>query len=437
MQQLRPLRGMIVARTKDVPSVKDMMQTDPQDGPTRSRDGARHPIRVGLLWHSVSSGNLGVGALTLGNIALVRQVAAKLSLAPQFTVMSMRDGDAPALLEGQVDIFVIDSRALLSPGGFWRAVAAVDCVLDIGAGDSFADIYGPKRFGFLWLTKMMAIARKVPLVLSPQTIGPFTGALSKMLAANAMRRSTAVLARDQQSLDVTRQMAPSAPSRLSVDVAFVLPFDDRSNERGGAKIRVGVNASGLLFHQAETGANRFGLDYDYARFTRGLLTQLCMRDDVEVHLVPHATSKADPTDDDGRLADRLIKEFPEAIRVPEFRGPSEAKSYISSLDFLVAGRMHACIGAFSAGTAVVPVAYSRKFSGLFGLLGYDHVLPVKGIGEEAAVEFVLNGIDKRNELGAAAAHGMKKVDALLDVYRAALEDVFVQAARKRGFEPRT
>ena len=51
-------------------------------------DPARH-VRIGLLWHSVSSGNLGVGALTLGNIAIVRQVAERMGLVPHFVVMSM------------------------------------------------------------------------------------------------------------------------------------------------------------------------------------------------------------------------------------------------------------------------------------------------------------------------------------------------------------
>ena len=75
-------------------------------------------IRVGLLWHSVSSGNLGVGALTLGNIALVRQVAAQMGLRPQFLVMSMRDGDSPPLLAREVETLIIDTRSLLSPGSY-------------------------------------------------------------------------------------------------------------------------------------------------------------------------------------------------------------------------------------------------------------------------------------------------------------------------------
>lgn len=389
-------------------------------------------IRVGLLWHSVSSGNLGVGALTLGNIALVRQVAAQMGLRPQFLVMSMRDGDSPPLLAREVETLIIDTRSLLSPGGFWRSVGSLDCVLDIGAGDSFADIYGARRFGFLWLTKMLAIARSTPLVLSPQTIGPFTKPIYRRLGAMALRRSAGVLARDEQSLKVARAMAPGTRTELAVDVAFVLPFDDRSSERNGRRLRVGVNASGLLFHQAETGTNRFGLSYDYAAFTRRLLGALTEREDVEVHLIAHATSAGDPSDDDGRLVERLASEYPSVVAVPKFAGPSEAKSYISSLDFLAAARMHACIAAFSAGTPVLPVAYSRKFSGLFGLLGYDHVLPLTGMTEEAATRFVLGALDRRVELSRTQAVAMERVEGLLDVYRGTLTNVFADALGRRG-----
>src|SRR3546814_15541517 len=81
-------------------------------------------------------------------------------------------------------------------------------------------------------------------------------------------------------------------------------------------------------------------------FVRGLTA----RKDLEVHLISHATSNRDVRDDDGQAADRFAAEFPGTIRVPDFAGPCEAKSYISSLDYLVAGRMHACIAAFSSGT---------------------------------------------------------------------------------------
>ncbi len=387
-------------------------------------------IRIGLLWHSLTSGNLGVGALTLANIAIARDVAEHLEMKPEFVVLGMRDGDTQPIAK-DIDSFEINRKSLLSPSGYRSAIASVDIILDIGAGDSFAEIYGPKRFTFLWLTKLFAIVRKIPLVLSPQTIGPFTKPIYRKLAAHVMKRATAVVARDQTSLDVLRDIAPSSDSHLSVDVAFVLPFDDRSSEKGGVKKRIGINASGLLCTQAETGQNRFGLSFDYLAFTRRLIEAWMKRDDIEIHLIPHATSKGLPEDDDGHRADLLAKEFPGVIRVPDFAGPSEAKSYISSLDFLVAGRMHACIGAFSSGTAVVPVAYSRKFAGLFGMLDYPWATPVSGMDEDAVVQFVMEAFEQRDTLSTDASNGMEKVENLLDNYREILRREFTKLCRNQ------
>src|SRR3546814_3014258 len=127
-----------------------------------------------------------------------------------------------------------------------------------------------------------------------------------------------------------------------------MPVADRSAERCGVRLRVCVNVSGLLRGEAESGRNRFGLEVQYGELMRAFVRGLTARKDVEVHLISHATSNRDVRDDDGQAADRFAAEFPGTIRVPDFAGPCEAKSYISSLDYLVAGRMHACIAAFSS-----------------------------------------------------------------------------------------
>src|SRR3546814_11522161 len=96
----------------------------------------------------------------------------------------------------------------------------------------------------------------------------------------------------------------------SVDVAFALPFADRSAERGGARLRVGVNVSGLLLGEAESGRNRFGLEVHYGELMRAFVRGLTARKDVEVHLISHATSNRDVRDDDGQESDRFAAEFP-------------------------------------------------------------------------------------------------------------------------------
>jgi colanic acid/amylovoran biosynthesis protein len=373
-------------------------------------------LRIGLLWHSASSGNLGVGALTIANMAILREAAAKLGLAPKFTVIGMRDGEARYLDRSEAEVFVVDTRSLVSPWGCWRVTGRLHCLVDIGAGDSFADIYGFKRFFFLWLTKMIAIVRNRPLLLSPQTIGTFTRTPYKQMAKLALERATAVVARDDVSLRVLEDLAPKARGIQSVDVAFALPYEDRSAERGGPSPRVGVNVSGLLFTEAERGSNHFGLAVNYAALMRRFVGGLAERG-VEVHLVSHVVSQALAEDDDGRVSERLHAEFPATVVVPAFAGPSEAKSYISSLDFLVAGRMHACIAAYSSGVPVVPVAYSRKFSGLFGMLGYNWLLPVTGYDEDGALAYLNDCLDRRDELAADEARGMANVEALLSAYR--------------------
>ena len=391
--------------------------------------GVDRVLRIGLLWHSASSGNLGVGALTLANMALAREVAREQGLSPRFTIVGMRDGEvASYVAPSEAEVFVVDRRSLFDPRGCWSVLGEQDLVLDIGAGDSFADIYGPKRFLFLWLTKMIVLARRGRLMLSPQTIGPFTRQPYRALAKMALERAAVVVARDDTSLRVLGELAPKARGVLAVDVAFALPYRDRSAERGGRRIRVGVNVSGLLFNEAETGRNRFGLGFDYARLMRRLLAGLSARSDVEVHLISHATSHTIPEDDDGRVAERLHQEFPAAVRVPRFDGPCEAKSYISSLDLLVAARMHACIAALSSGVAVVPVAYSRKFSGLFGMLDYPWLVPVTGMDEDGALRYLEGALAQREELAANAAQSMKKVAALLDSYKAELARLMPAAA---------
>jgi polysaccharide pyruvyl transferase WcaK-like protein len=377
-------------------------------------------LKIGLLWHSGKSGNLGVGALTLANMAIARQVTEELGFEPQFTIIGVADRGRAYIGPPDASLYDVNSRRLIDPRETLAVIGTQHCILDIGAGDSFADIYGFKRFMFLWLSKMMAVARGVPLLLSPQTIGPFTKQPYKWMAKLAMERADAVVARDHQSFDVLKTIAPRARAVQSVDVAFALPFTDRSAERGGATLRVGVNVSGLLLNEAESGRNRFGLEADYARLMRGFAGAMAARQDVELHLVSHATSDRDSGDDDGQAADRFAAEFPGAIRVPDFAGPQQAKSYISSLDFLVAGRMHACIAAFSSGTPVVPIAYSRKFSGLFGTLGYEFMLPVTGMGTDAALAFLIEGLGRREAMRAAMTAGMEKIEALLDNYRAEL-----------------
>ncbi len=380
-------------------------------------------VQIGLLWHSDRSGNLGVGALTVGNIALVRGVAAEVGIDPRFVILGFNDAGVPYVDDAAVRFEPFGTR---TAPAFARSIGRLDCVLDIGAGDSFTDIYPTKRFAWIVLSKVAAILQGVPLVFSPQTIGPFLGgsAAKRALGRAAfwtMRRARAVVTRDDRSRDAVRAAVPGVEPVYSVDVAFALPWTPAAPVAG--RRRIGLNVSGLLWRGGYTGRGEFNLGYDYRALMTGVIEALLARGDVTVELICHVNGYAASPDNDGTVADELAARYPALVRVPDFASPSAAKSYISGLDALVAARMHACIAAFSSGVPVVPISYSRKFEGLFGSLGYTRVVPWTGMDTETALAFVTAALAEPEALRREVAEGLTAVAARLDAYRAVLRAV--------------
>jgi len=62
-------------------------------------------------------------------------------------------------------------------------------------------------------------------------------------------------------------------------------------------------------------------------------------------------------------------------------------------------RMHATIGAFSSGVPVVPMAYSRKFNGLFvDTLQYDAMVDMKTMNNNLILSEITKNFGDRNNL---------------------------------------
>jgi polysaccharide pyruvyl transferase WcaK-like protein len=383
-------------------------------------------IRVGLLWHAANSSNLGMGALTAGNLALARKAAAQAGVAAEFIIISAYDPGPPALADEHLSQSNITGRYMISPGGFLADMRACDIMLDISGGDSFADIYPNKRFAYITSTKILPILAGTPLVLSPQTIGPFSRQPHSAIAAWICRKARAVFVRDALSGDALAALAPGVPFRQVVDVAFAMPFTQapRRNDR----VQVGLNVSGLLMNGGYGGNNQYGLGFDYPALTHRVIESLLARGDTDIHLVPHVIARHMPVDDDGAAADQLQARYPALIRHPDFTSPSAAKSFISGMNFFVGARMHATIGAFSTGVPVVPISYSRKFEGLFGSLGYDWLVR-RDMTTDDALNQILAGFENRARLATDIASATPAIQAGLSAYVDALARLFADVAR--------
>ncbi|MDP3455943.1 polysaccharide pyruvyl transferase family protein [Methyloversatilis sp.] len=399
-------------------------------------DKALTTVTVGLLWHSLSSDNLGVGALTESQINICQAAALKAGVAVRFIVLGTAGGRwYPPI---GVDV-VYGGRPsfrqwLLGKSDFSRSLDKCDLILDIGEGDSFTDIYGIKRFTFLLISKLLVLAKRKPLILSPQTIGPFNSMPCRYAAAWVMRRADKVYARDSMSRRYLSSMGLDENAAEAIDVAFRLRFD-KPDKRSEGKLQIGMNVSGLLFSGGYSGGNQFRLATDYPKLVRQLLARWSDNAELDVWLVPHVLPNNLPNDDDRVAIRTLATEFPGVRVAPDFSSPSEAKSFIASMDFFTGARMHACIAAFSSGVPVIPVAYSRKFNGLFSSLGYSYVADAVAHSTDVIEKFIVNGMEIRSELSAAVKRGNDHAFAQLAEYERELEVVFTQLGGRARTDP--
>lgn len=377
-------------------------------------------LTIGLLWHSFSSDNLGVGALSESQIAICEAVAAQLVADVHFIVFGTTGARnyIPERSAIEIGASISLKEMLTGRSRFLADLTRCDLVLDIGEGDSFADIYSKRRFRMQIATKLAVILKRKPLILSPQTIGPFDHWLARRIAVLVMRQCTKVFARDGLSFSYLKVLGLLDDKVAeSIDVAFRLPYCIPDVREQGSKVRIGINVSGLLFSGGYSGQNQFGLSLDYHGLVRDLLTEWCKNSNNEVWLIPHVLSDQMPRDDDRKAIAELLAEFPQAFSAPDFGSPSEAKSFIATMDFMTGARMHACIAAFSAGVPVVPIAYSRKFNGLFESLGYSWFVDGKCSSNEDAKALIFDGLGKRRELAALIHGSSSRIEVRIQGYQ--------------------
>lgn len=367
----------------------------------------RTSITVGLPWHSTNSSNLGLGALTECQLDLLQSAADKLGYELTFEVLFWPDRTDPYVSRPNLNFCAFSKWFLIAPfGGLLSYTRRCDLIVDIAGGDSFTDKYGVRRFLFQSITKCAAIVMRTPLILSPQTLGPFQRPWSRRVGGWIIRHARHAVSRDDISSELARALGAERRLVEATDVAFRLPYVTPAAD-GRRVMRFGLNVSGLLYQGGYDRQNYFGLSVDYVDLIRTILDRLTTTEGVEVHLVGHVIvpTKFESVEDDHRVAVMLGRDYPGVVVAPPFQTPSEAKSYIAGMDLFSGSRMHACIAAFSSGVPVVPLAYSRKFKGLFETLGYPLVADCLNESKQQILEKIDEGLATYEALRPLVARG--------------------------------
>lgn len=367
-------------------------------------------LQIGIIWANPYNKNLGVAALAYASLALLYDVTRTHGRLASFSFFGSERSGMDELTIGDHTIRFRNIPGMDFYDWKWRLkllinphrhrlsdIRSIDYAFDIGEGDSFTDIYGDVRFKKIRNSKIYFGKRVRKQVLLPQTIGPFNQPSNERSAFHAMRYVDLVISRDKKSYDYTAKHLPASQLAESIDVAFYLPFVPLNF--GSDRIQVGINVSGLLWNGGYTRNNQFGMRTDYKRLISDTIRYFSTQERVQIHLVPHVIPEHQPVEDDYLASEMIQREFPQVIVAPRFASPIAAKNYISGLDFFTGARMHACIAAFAAGVPVYPMAYSRKFNGLFAdTLQYPWLGDCVNQGEQEVFDGLKSAFAKRSEL---------------------------------------
>lgn len=259
-----------------------------------------------------------------------------------------------------------------------------DLILDISEGDSFSDIYGWKRFVMHSNIKILAVNKNKNLVLLPQTMGPFKNKMFQKIAKYICNHAKYNYARDMISFNYLRDEIGVKENKIKYcpDLAFYMkPIEKDAvldiKQDVASDILVGINISGLLYNGGYSKNNMFGFISNYKEVMEKIVEMFLEEyKNVKIIFIPHVITNNLPVEDDLLVCRKMYHKYNE--RYPgrtylwkDYLREDEIKGMLKNCDFFIGGRMHSCIGAISSGVPTSPIAYSRKFIGIWEQFGLE------------------------------------------------------------------
>ena len=235
-------------------------------------------------------------------------------------------------------------------------------------GDGFSDIYGDRDFLSRMNQTFLLWKAKVPLIMLPQTIGPFDKKENYNMAVKIMRYAKEIYVRDGKFAEELKKLGLRYTQ--TKDISSYMqpePWDIVINKKA-----VGLNISGLAY------CNTFhGLEGQFDVYPE-LIEQIInhfRKKGCTVYLIPHSYNYNAPDDNDDMIAcrqayDRLADKGNVVLVDKDMTAP-QIKYIISKMTFFIGARMHANFAAIYTGVPVFGTAYSYKFEGAFNANGLD------------------------------------------------------------------
>lgn len=258
-----------------------------------------------------------------------------------------------------------------------------------------------------WLSK--------PVVMLPNSVGPFRTAIGRALSRVALGSCESILIRDRRSLEIVEDLGVRSRVVLTGDTALLLKGSNTRLRNKG--LVIGVSA-GLYGYSVSEKKMR-----DYVQAHADALDRVIESLGVSVVFLPHYVSGFRYDDLEisrmisGKMRHSDKTSFMDAGSAEEF------KSLIGGVDVLVSSKMHPCVLAASSYVPSLCIAYDHKQTGFFTSLGMDQdVIALQNLTSERLFEKIM-------DLWGRRAERQRYLKAQVPLLRAQLREAITVAVR--------
>ncbi|WP_327066252.1 polysaccharide pyruvyl transferase family protein [Kitasatospora sp. NBC_01302] len=258
------------------------------------------------------------------------------------------------------------------------AVASADLVVSMGGGyfNARPGLDGYQNVFYVVLPLLLALRRGVPVVLAPQSFGPFPAPAQRRLAAYVVRRAALVLAREDVSVDILAECGVrGTPVRRAVDSGFAFA----PPPQGDWRARIGVDPHATLVGVTARQWLAPGRQEQYERALAATIDAV-RATGAQVVLIPQVTT--DYLGDDDRIVERRIAGYcaTPPLRVDETVDYRDLKGLYAECAYVLGTRFHSVIFALTSGVPCIAIEYEHKTRGIMRDLGLESwVLPIADV----------------------------------------------------------
>lgn len=247
---------------------------------------------------------------------------------------------------------------------FGNYIKKIALIAAINGGDGFSDIYNTPTFLSRLPETLLALKLAIPLIILPQTLGPFKEEKNYTLAKRILKYAHKIYIRDKKFIPELERM--NVKYELTKDLSYYMnpqPFDITIKQNA-----IGINVSGLTYFNH---FRELSLQFEnYPILIDKLIKNFQTEENCTIYLIPHSYNFNNPEiDNDDLLAAREVYDNlhnkSNIVLIDKDLISPQIKYLISQMAFFIGARMHANFAAIYTGVPVYGLSYSYKFQGAF------------------------------------------------------------------------